>query len=486
MIFLLNSKEKLRKIKKMSAPTRDQVLFILRSTGQDIYLKKMDVNTLFQRAVSNPIGKLAYQIAVTYQLGYDTNGKIILGKRPTLEQIRAILKSINVIVPDYYNDDNWPSTEYTDYYMPYGVVKVPRHTVNTPEDALTFFERYGKYYLLTPDQIKFIEKATSSRFQFYREYLQKFYEDGVEKTVLAYDINGLHAVRDYWGRLAAAMAQEYQLSYDADGNIVLGNPPSGDEIRSRVQNIGMWIPYPSRTSPEAALTYYQNFAAKYKFKYFNRPTTPPQELAKLPLTGNDPYLFIDVINPNPLQPLTDFDLFDVFPFLRQPDIISKFVDRASIINYLEQVYNPVGHFGNGYGYDYSYPYDPTNRARTKIRTSRFYIDHRYQGQTIKYTNQEIKSMARDGYLYFGDLRLPHIGLYKLAAHLKPEYQPRVTELGLLSDFYEILKELYEYVLGQIRIAENRGERKYRFSDLLSEFNADLDREELPDISKLRI
>lgn len=80
------------------------------------------------------------------------------------------------------------------------------------------------------------------------------------------------------GQLAAQMAIKYELDYDfsqnAEGIIILRNQPSVEEIQNNVANIGMWIPYAFRGSPEHALTYFERYGNLYKGKAFRQAKNP--------------------------------------------------------------------------------------------------------------------------------------------------------------------------------------------------------------------
>jgi hypothetical protein len=318
---------------------------------------------------------------------------------------------------------------------------------------------------LTPNQVLFVLRSvgTANRYTtpgkgyFNEDFMTSFFRD-------------LHTPV---GQLAAAMALDYELSYDFSGNvngiIVLANPPTVDQIRIRVENIGMRIPNLYRSSPEQALTYYENFGYLYKFGRARTPnildlTWPYGSsggllFSQMPLyKGNDFYLSIGLgIKLRDL--FTDFDMFIVFPFLTQ--YADQLNSRPEIINFIIKASEPAGHFYEGYQ---TFP--------TGIR-----IEHTYAGQTKTYLNQEIKQMAHDGKLWFNDQPLPHIGLYQMAFKLKPEYIDNNAGIDVPITYKKIAYNLYQYFLRQIQIAEQRGEQKIRFSSIFSEFNADLNKGE---------
>lgn len=288
------------------------------------------------------------------------------------------------------------------------------------------------------------------------------------------------------GKLAAVMALDYQLDYDfrqnPTGVIILKNPPTLDQIRLRVENIGMRIPNLYRTSPEQALTYYERFGHLYT--KFGRARTPnileltlpygrSGSFSDMPLyRGNDFYLPTN-LSIKLRDMFTDFDMFAVFPFLNK--YVGELNNRPEIINFIIHASEPAGDF-----------YEAFQTSPTGIR-----IEHTYEGKTRIYLNQEIKQMAHDGKLWFGDQQLPHIGLYQMAFKLKPEYIDNLSGITVPIIYKQIANDLYQHFLREIQIAEKKGEQRIRFSYIFSEFNDDLDGGEeignvLVNLSKLNI
>lgn len=331
---------------------------------------------------------------------------------------------------------------------------------------------------ITPSQIYFVIRSSD----------YPWYESSTLEELIKYfkSLRRLRAIE----KVAIKMAVGYQLSYDENGNIVLGNRPTVDSIRAEVQNIGMWIPYAFRSSPESALTYFQDYGQYYLS--IDKPHIPPEErkvyprnypykqafrLANNPaLTGNDIYL---TVTRELLRDLfTDFDLFDTFPFLSQPDVISKISNRPQLIDTVLLALHPAGYF--------------TKRDIYSNEGNYVIIKHTIQNQEIQYVGDEIMTMARDGRLYFGSNPLPNIGLYQIAVRFSPKYADEFAGLrpgGYYCthngyQFYELFEKYYNYFLRQIHIAEQRGEPKIRFTERFSEFNTDLDRgQALPDAFK---
>lgn len=168
-------------------------------------------------------------------------------------------------------------------------------------------------------------------------------------------------------------------------------------------------------------------------------------------------------------------MFDNFSSILLP-VIKDIHSRPQMIEVITAAQELAGHFGVSFrGF-----HDPG-----------IGIEHRYNGEKRNYFNDEIKQMAHNGKLWFGNKPLPHIGLYQMALKLKPEYVVFVHGLDPPLIYKKIMAKLYTYFLNQIKIAERQGLPKIRFSKTFAEFNADLDRGDegkslLIDLSRLTI
>lgn len=267
------------------------------------------------------------------------------------------------------------------------------------------------------------------------------------------------------GRLASELAIRYQLEYDQvtpSGKIMLKVPASVDEIRSRLQTIGLRVPNIYRSSPEETLRYFEEFGSLYL--PFSSPSTRSVKTVWLP---GDPRLFVnrplmngaDVwINPYLVTHLrdlyTDFDLFRLFAdALPDPKTLNN---RNEIIDAIWKYHRPAGDFWVEFG------------------STTVHLIHQFNGQKETYSNIiAIKSIATEGQIYFKGLRLAHVGLYQVAFLFKPSYLSQIYGMEVSNDLLGLIQDIYRYFLDQIRMAEQRGEPRIRFTDQLSEFNRDL-------------
>ena len=300
----------------------------------------------------------------------------------------------------------------------------------------------------------------------------------------------LQDITSLLGQISVQMCIEYGLDYDANNTIVLRNHPSIEDIMNKVSQVGMWIPYAYRNSAENALTYFLNYGKLYRrFKQIRNDSNywglNPNEtaadrdikfglnLVNIPLfEGNDFYLqnFLAI----QLRDLyTDFDMFDKFQWILDP-VIKLLDNRLQMIAYIEQIREPSGSFSISLQ---TFP----NAIR---------IEHTWNNNKRTYTNKKVKKMAHGGKLWFGNTELSHIGLYQMAFKLNPDYLGFTTGMGshLPEVYKEIGKDLYKYFLNQIRISENRGNPKIRFSAIFNIFNEDLNQMEdiIQNMSKLSI
>lgn len=265
----------------------------------------------------------------------------------------------------------------------------------------------------------------------------------------------------YLYNLALHMGENYQIYYSNSGDIFLNNPPPVEEIVNRVEDVGMWIPFAYRGTPNEALFYMEKYGELYSFTSRNVPQYQLNDLLYL-FSGNDVYL-------NPflraqLEDLTDFDLIDLF--IHDPNLLYQFENRTDIIDYVFDIFHPAGTFTINYSND----------------NIHIVVNHTYKGREISYINDGAEKMARNGKLYFEFIELPSIGLYQIAF----EFQ-RILFEPLSPEQKQIADELYDYFLGQIRFAEKYGAPRYRFSELFDSFNADIERRfSLFDLASLKI
>lgn len=274
-----------------------------------------------------------------------------------------------------------------------------------------------------------------------------------------------HDIDNPVGILASRLAFQYQLSYlrvPPRGKIVLGAPPSVDELRSELQTIGLRVPNAYRTSPEEVLRYFEEFGSLYL--PFNSPTTSPVKTEWLPgapplfvnrplMTGAD--VWVNPYLATHLRDLyTDFDLFDNFAnILPEPE---TFKNRKEIIDAIVKYHRPAGDFWVELGF-------------TSVR-----LIHQYNSQTRTYNGPDaIRSIAEDGRLYLDGIRLAHVGLYQIAFLFKPEYLAQTYGVEVSDLLLGSIQAIYRHFVNQIKTAERRGEQRIRFSDQLAEFNQDL-------------
>lgn len=261
--------------------------------------------------------------------------------------------------------------------------------------------------------------------------------------------------------LASDLALKSGLDYDENGKIHLRESVDPKEILLRLQSIGMRIPKKIREEPVEILELFQKHGRMYS--QFNSAKTELYRDQWLPrlskeyfvnkpiVTGTDIYL-----NPyleNHLRDLyTDFDLFDLFP-----DLSPELENREDLINVLIKKYHPAGEFWFSFYLDGSIS-----------------LIHEYLGENQTYTTiQGIKSISFQGKIFFRETPLPHIGLYQLAFLCKPEYAQKIYRVELTDQQLEYLQEVYKHLLSEIKLAEQSGEQKIRFSPTFSEFNVDL-------------
>lgn len=292
------------------------------------------------------------------------------------------------------------------------------------------------------------------------------YQDGQGRPGESFLQSFLQEIQKPVGALAAKLALEYRLEYEPvppRGQIVLGAPPTVDQVRSELQSIGARVPDAYRTDPAEALRYLEEFGRFYlpfhsaetslvKDEWL--PGIASRAFINSPLmTGAD--VWVNPYLSTHLRDLyTDFDLFNLFGDILPNSAVLK--DRPDLLNRIVKYHRPAGHFWLEFGF------------------SNLRLRHQLDRRTQTYARVDaIKSMASNGYLYFEGLSLPHIGLYQLAFLFKPEYTRRIYGVEPSDLLMTMMREIYRHFVSQIKMAERRGEQRIRFGPELSEFNRDL-------------
>ncbi len=309
---------------------------------------------------------------------------------------------------------------------------------------------------LTPNQVLFVLRTIG------KEWL---YSTGESRPGATFVESFLETIRNPVGELASRLAIEYELDYakEPPHNIILRNRPHPDAVRGELQTIGLRVPDRYRSSPEEMMRYFEEFGQMYI--NFNSAETPivkeswlpgiPRLFVNLPMVAGADIWLNFYLGTHLRDLYTDFDFFRMFWEILDPP--SSFDNRRSIISHIVKSYRPAGDFWVDFGF-------------SSIR-----LRHQLGGRVQTYTTlQGIKSIAYNGQLYFSGVPLPHISLYQVAFLFKPEYAARIYDIELSEVSLGSMKEIYQHFTRQIKIAEQRGEQRVRFSDQLREFNVDLD------------
>lgn len=340
--------------------------------------------------------------------------------------------------------------------------------------------------LVTPDQILFTLRSVG---------LESYIPSGTYKNSYARIVN-----EEPIAKLAHSIAVTYGLRYDAQGNIQLNLKLSVDDLRNRFAKFGMWIPYRYRISPEALLTYVQNFGQEYASRYppyvnfeseYNiKDRYPPDSFWIPPMQDGKYTSDIYLYDFRLLQYFSDFDLFYYFPFITS--VTQQFNNRDDIIYYIMDQFVPIGEIS----------------VNSSIHLTLFYHDFR-----ITFPKEEILNMIQNGYWIIDSLikpfsirkkqdlafvlyslsdtgiplnntPKPRIALYQLANQLLRIIESNEASLKEHSIKYpkwfsvypsyesiiENANEVLSYVLDQIAIGELRGETAYRFSSQYESLN----------------
>jgi len=274
----------------------------------------------------------------------------------------------------------------------------------------------------------------------------------------------LNEIQNPVGQLATRLALAYGLRYE-NGEIILDQPPSIVQIQLELQKIGARVPPDYRQTPAEAMRYLQEYGHLYL--QFGKPTSdltklrwiddvPNTLFLNMPMvSGADAYLNL-YLETHLRDLYTDFDLFNIFP--KQKSVMASLSNRDEIIAYLVDYHRPGGYLWVSFAF------------------SQIQLVHEW-GQlkaSYKGSNAIIAAMY-EGTMYLEGQPVPHVVLYQLAFLMCPLYIYRIYGTDADDIALNQFQSVYHAALQHIRIAEQRGEQKLRFSDRLRELNTDLNR-----------